>query len=621
MMRHRTLYSWSGLGLLAIAFLAFMLVNSYLLRSWRVDLTEGNLYTVSEGSQNILASIDEPINLYFFYSDKETRGLTSLRDYAQRVRELLEEFEIHAGGKISLHVIDPEPFSEQEDRAAAFGLQGIPLEAGGREIYFGLAGTNAVDSRQVIPFFQPDKEAFLEYDVSKLIYRLANPEKPVIGLLSDLDINGGYDMQTRQPKPAWMVIEQLREDFEIRELEPDMTRIEEDIDLLLVVHPKVIADSAFFAIDQFVLKGGHAVVFVDPFSDRDQPAGMQDPMALPGRSSEMPKLFKAWGVEMPVEKVLADAGAALMVSVGQQVVRHLGLIGLPRELINNEDVVTGGLETVNVSSSGVLQPLEARTTQITPLMHSSEYAMLIDKGRLDFLPNPEALQRDFVPDGQQHIIAARISGKAKSAFPDGFEGAEDPVAEADSINVIVVGDTDILSDRLWVRVEEFFGSRIATPWADNGSFLFNAIDNLSGSEDLIGLRTRGTFHRPFTVVADLKRQAEDRFRDSEKRLTAQLQELESKLSELNQAGDNVIALSEEQRRELERFQKEKLKIRRELRDVQHNLEKDIEQLGTALKVFNIGFVPLLISVIALVVALRRRHGSRALKLAEEGVRT
>ncbi len=617
-MNRRTLYSWSGLGLLAVAFLAFMVVNSYLLRGWRVDLTEGNLYTVSEGSRNIIESIEEPINLYFFYSDKATRGLTSLRDYAQRVRELLEEFEIHGNGKINLHVIDPEPFSEQEDRAADFGLQGIPLEAGGREVYFGLAGTNALDSRQIIPFFQPDKEAFLEYDVSKLIYRLANPEKPVIGLLSDLEINGGFDVQARQQKPAWMVIEQLREDFEIRELEPDMTEIGEDVDLLLVVHPKVIADSAFFAIDQYVLNGGHAVVFVDPFSDRDQPGGMQDPMALPGRSSEMPQLFKAWGVEMPVEKVLADAGAALMVSVGQQVVRHLGLIGFPRELINGDDVITGGLETVNVSSSGVLRPIEGHTTQITPLLQSSEYAMLIDKGRLDYLPNPEVLQRDFVPDGEQYLVAARISGQAKSAFPDGYEGTENPLKEADNINVILVADTDILSDRLWVRVEEFFGSRIATPWADNGSFLFNAIDNLSGSEDLIGLRTRGTFHRPFTVVADLKRRAEDRFRDSEKRLTAQLQELESKLNELNQAGENVIALSEEQRQELERFQQEKLKIRRELRDVQHNLEKDIEQLGTMLKIFNIGFVPLLISVIALVVALRRKHGSRALKPASEG---
>ncbi len=618
MMQNRILYSWSGLGLLAVAFVAFMVVNSYLFSGLRVDLTEGQLYTVSQGSRNIIDSIEEPVNLYFFYSDKTTRGLTSLRDYAQRVRELLEEFEIYADGKIRLHVIDPEPFSEQEDQAADFGLQGIPLEAGGREVYFGLAGTNALDSREVIGFFQPDKEEFLEYDISKLIYRLANPEKPVIALYSDLEINGGWDLQTRQQKPAWMIMEQLREDYEIRVLKPDMTEVGADVDLLLVVHPKVFSDSAYFAIDQYVLKGGKVVAFVDPFSERDTPGGVQDPMALPGRSSELPRLFKAWGVDMPVNSVLADAGAAMMVSVGQQVVRHLALIGLPAELINSQDVITGGLETVNVSSTGVLNLLEGRTTEVTPLLHSSEYSMLIDKGRLDYLPNPEVLQRDFVPDGEQHIIAARITGKAKSAFPDGFEGAENPLAEAENINVIVVADTDILSDRLWVRLNDFFGSRIATPWADNGSFLINAIENLSGSEDLIGLRTRGKFNRPFTVVADLKRSAEDRFRDSEKRLQAQLEETEAKLTELNQTGGAAIALSDEQRDELLRFQQEKLKIRKELRDVQHNLEKDIEQLGTMLKVFNIGFVPLLISIFALGVALRRNRASRALEVAGEG---
>ncbi len=621
MIKKRTLYSGTGLVLLGVLFIAFIVINNMTFRGVRADLTEGGLYTVSEGSRNIIDAIEEPINLSFFFSDKATRGMTSLRDYALRVRELLEEFEIHGDGRINLSVIDPAPFSEEEDQAAAFGLHGVPVDLGGGDVYFGLVGTSPAGGQEVIPFFQPDQEEFLEYEISKLIHNLGKPEKPVIGLLTDLDISGGFDVVRRQPLPAWIVIEQIKQLFEVRKLEPDMESIDEEIDILLVVHPKVVGESALYAIDQFVLKGGRALVFVDPHSDQDQPQSAQNPMALPGRSSQLEPLFSAWGVRMPEEFVLADASTALLVNVGEKVVRHLALLGITQDQMLADDVVTGGLERVNFSSTGVLELLDERTTEVTPLIRSSELSMLIDKGRLDFLPDPEDLHRGFAPDDEVHTIAVRVRGKAQTAYPDGIEGRGDQVMEADDVNLIVVADTDLLSDRLWVQVQDFFGQRVATPWADNAGFVINALENLGGSADLISLRTRGKFTRPFHVVDELKRRAEADFRDSEKRLQQQLEETEAKLRELQESGGDALVLTPEQEDAILRFQQEKLKIRKELRNVRHNLEKDIDRLGTVLKIVNIVLMPVAITLFALGISLGRARRRRALVAAEAGAKS
>lgn len=613
---HRSLYSGTGLVLLAVLFLAFVVLNNMLFKGMRFDLTDGQLYTVSEGSRNIIQSIDEPVNLYYFYSDKSTTGMTTLRDHAKRVQELLEEFEIYGEGKIKLKVIDPVPFSEEEDQAAEFGLQGVPVDLGGSEIYFGLVGTSPAGVQEIIPFFQPDQEEFLEYEISKLIHNLAHPEKPTIGLLTDLPISGSFDVMNRQPIPAWMVTSQIRQLFDVVDLKPDMTSIDENVDLLMIVHPKVIGESALYAIDQFVLNGGKALVFVDPYADQDTPQDTQNPVALPGRSSQLEPLFKSWGLQMDERTVLGDPGTALLVNSGQNVVRHIGLLGFTAAQMDATDVVTSGLERINFSTTGTLTILDDRTTQITPLVQSTEASGLIDKGRMDLLPNPEDLMEGFQPTGQRYTVAARVQGSAKTAYPDGLEGAGNQIMEADNINVIVVADSDVLSDRLWVQVQDFFGSRVATPWADNAGFVINALENLSGSADLISLRSRGKFSRPFHVVDNLKREAETRFRESEERLQQRLEETETQLLELQKNREDTLVLSPEQEQAIVGFQKEKLAIRKELRDVRHNLEKDIEKLGSLLKAINIGLMPLLITLFALVVSLRRTQRQRAMTVPE-----
>jgi len=607
----KLMYSSAGLLLIALAFLAFNMVSGLALTNARLDLTEQKLYTISDGTRQILGELDEPINLYFFYSDKSAKDLVVLRNYARRVEEMLKAYAQAADGKIKLHIVDPEPFSEDEDKAAEFGLQAVPAQQGGDAIYFGLAGTNSVDDHQVIPFFPLDQEEFLEYEVSRLVQSLAHPQRPVVGVLSGLPLNGGFDMQTQQPSSPWMVMEEIRQLFQIESLKPDVDQIPDKVSVLLLVHPKNLPEQTQYAIDQFVLRGGKLLAFVDPWSEADHAMPMPSEMGGEGKSSDLPALFKAWGFEMLPGKVLGDGAYAMSVSMGQgeRPARHPAWLTLPRQALDPSDVATANLETLTVATAGILRPLEGAKTHFVPLIHSSEYAMPFDAQRFAMLRNPQELMGELNPSGDRYTVAARISGPAQSAFPDGIEGRKDGLKSADNINVIVVADTDMLSDRMWVQVQDFFGQRVPQPWADNSAFAINALDNLSGSEALISVRSRGRFTRPFTVVEDLQRQAEARFREQEQALKQRLSETEEKLASLqNQDPAKALELTPEQQATLQQFMQEKLRIRKELREVNYQLNADIEKLGRTLKFINIALVPLVLTLgVLLLWAWRRRR--------------
>ncbi|MDH4567805.1 ABC transporter [Pseudomonas sp. BN414] len=599
----RLMYSGAGLLLIAVAFLAFNMLAGLTLTNARVDLTEQKLYTISDGTKQILGEIDEPINLYFFYSDKSAKDLVVLRNYARRVEEMLKAYERAAGGKIRLHVIDPEPFSEDEDKAAEFGLQAVPLQQGGDQIYFGLAGTNGVDDTQIIPFFPLDQEEFLEYEVSRLVQSLAKPERPVVGILSGLKLNGGFDMMTRQPTQPWMVMEEVRQLFQIESLKSDIDQIPDTVSVLLLVHPKDLPQQTQYAIDQFVLRGGKLLAFVDPWSEAD--SGMEMPGEPGGdKSSDLDTLFKAWGLQMVPGKVLGDGANAMSVSVGpdKPPARHAGWLNLPRHSLDQNDVSTAGLENITVATAGILKPLEGAKTHFVPLIQSSEYAMPFDVQRFGMLSDPEELIRELKPTGERYTLAARISGPAQSAFPEGIEGRKDGLKSAANINVIAVADTDILSDRMWVQVQDFFGQRVPQPWADNSGFAINALDNLAGSDALISVRSRGRYSRPFDVVEKLQRDAEVKFREQEQVLQQRLADTEQKLASLQQNQDptKALELTPEQQATLQQFVQEKLRIRKELRDVRFQLNANIEDLGRTLKFINIALVPLVLTLGVLV---------------------
>jgi ABC-type uncharacterized transport system involved in gliding motility auxiliary subunit len=609
----KLMVSSAGLVLIALAFLAFNLFSSLSLSGARLDLTEQKLYTISEGTEQILASLEQPVELHFFYSDTIAKDLPALRNYARRVKEMLKAYEREADGKLKLKVIDPEPFSEDEDRAAEFGLQGIPLQQGGDSLYLGLAGKNAAGDVQVIPFFALDQEEFLEYELSRLVQNLAKPQRPVVGVLSGLQINGGFDMAARQPTAPWMLIEEVRQLFQIESLKNDVDLIPENVSVLLLIHPKQLPEQTLYAIDQFVLRGGKLLAFVDPFSEADTQADMPGEVAI-DKSSNLDPLFKAWGLRMLPDQVLGDGAYAMAVSMGQgqRAVRHAAWLSLPRQALDSDDIATAALETLTVATAGILEPLEDAKTSFVPLIQSSLYAMPFDVKRFGLLSNPEELIRELEPTGERYTLAARVSGPAQSAYPEGIEGQKDGLKQADTINVIVVADTDMLTDRMWVQVRDFFGQRIPQPWADNAGFAINALDNLAGSEALISVRSRGRFSRPFEVVEDIQREAEARFREKEQALQARLADTEQKLAALQRSDDpeKALELTPEQQATVQQFVQQKLQIRKELRDVRYQLNADIEALGRTLKVVNIALVPVLLTlgVLALWLWRRRKHG-------------
>lgn len=606
----KLMYSSAGLLVIALAFLAFNMLARVGLSDWRLDLTEQKLYTISAGTEKVLAEIEQPVELYFFYSDQASKDLPTLRNYAKRVEEMLKAYERAAEGKLKLHIVDPQPFSAEEDQAAEFGLQAVPLNAGGDKLYFGLAGRVGDGVPQAIPVFALDQEEFLEYDLSRLVQSLAKPERPVIGVLSGLPLNGGFDMQTRQPSQPWMVMEEIRQQFQIESLKAGIDQIPEKVSVLLLVHPKDLPEQSLYAIDQFVLRGGKLLAFVDPYSEIDSGMPMPGEEAA-SKTSDLPALFKAWGVQLLPDQVVSDGAYAMALSMGegQRAVRHAAFLSLPRAALDQSDVSTAGLETLTLASAGILEPLAGAKSRFTPLLQSSVYAMPVDSKRLALLQNPEELIRELQPTGQRYAMAARISGPAETAFANGIEGRKDGLKSADNINVIVVADTDLLSDRMWVQVQDFFGQRMPQPWADNASFTINALDNLSGSDALISVRSRGRFSRPFEVVDALQRTAEVKFREQEAELQQRLAATEQQLASLQQSDDPAQSpqLTPEQQATLQQFMAEKVRIRKELRDVSFQLNADIDALGRSLKLVNIALVPLLLTVGVLLLWFWRRR--------------
>ena len=620
----------ASLVLLGLVFIAAVTANNALLSGLRFDLTENNLYTVSPGTRALLSNIEEPINLYYFFSDTETSDITPLRNFATRVRELLEELDAVAGENLNLNIIDPVPFSEDEDRAAQFGLQPINLGLG-QAIYFGLVGTNSVGEEEIISIFNPDRERFLEYEIARMIYSLARPEKVVVGLLAGVPMTPGFDPQMQRPTEPWVIYTQAEQLFEVRTLSSSLTTIEEELDVLWLVHPKGLGLETLYAIDQFILRGGRALIFLDPFAEIDMLNSGGDPAAMAaGSSSNLDPLLAAWGIGFTDTEVVADNQLALSISTGAGLrpIRHLGLLGLNSAAMDNDDVITDGLSTLNLGSTGHFTLLDGSTAEIEPLLTSSLDAALLPAIQVQMLSDPEMLQDGFMPTGESYILAARITGQLTTAFPDGQPQDIIPDSEVaasipepspasnnhtnsiENANVILIGDVDFLSDRLWVQRQNFLGQQLTTAFASNGDFVINSLDNLSGSAELIGIRARGTYSRPFTRVEALRRDADAQFRQTEQLLQAELTETETRLAELQAArtDEGALLASPEQQAEVQRFLDQQIRIRQDLRAVQRNLDQDIERLGVILQAINIVVVPLLLTLFALgTVALRRKR--------------
>jgi len=468
----------------------------------------------------------------------------------------------------------------------------------------------------------------------KLVYELANPKKPVVAWMSTLPMTGGFDPRTGQMREPWMVYSDAQQLLDVRPLAQNATRIDPDVNVLVLVHPKELSPATQFAIDQYALGGGHILAFVDPLAESD-PSGAEpgNPMAAMGadKSSHLTPLLTAWGVKFNPDEVVADRGHALSVTLrqGEQPVEHLGILGLDKSSFAASDVVTAGLSNVNVATAGYLEPLtgaqacqpvKAGQPCFEPLLQSSADAEPLPTARFRMLFDPATLLDGFKPTGKRYALGARVSGNVHSAFPGGPPaGVTLPAGQTalkrsvKPLNLVVFADTDMLADFMWVREQNFFGERMTQAWASNGDLVDNALDNLAGSADLISVRGRATFQRPFDRVERLRRAADERLHAKEQELEAQLRDTESKLEALQSKKDSgsALILTPEQEKEIEHFQTEKLRIRKELRAVRAGLNENIERLGTTLKIINIVLVPLIFAGLALLVWWWRRQRRRA----------
>ncbi len=632
-MRHS---KWLGGTALLIAVALLLAVNMFsteALKSARLDLTENNVYTLSSGTRNLLARLDEPVTLRLFLSQDLASQLPTIATYTRRVRDLVDEYRRAAGGNLRVEVIDPEPFSEAEDQAVAYGLAGVPINEGGSTFYFGLVASGPTGKQETISFLSPDRQSFLEYDMTKLIHQVAWPEKRVIGLLSALEMDGNNGDDTPrfdQPPPQpWIVLEQMRQLFEVDTLDRSITTIPEAIDVLMLVQPSKLSETTLYAVDQFVLRGGRVLAFVDPKTSDDQGGTSANGGAIDA-------LLAAWGLRLDRSEIVADLQLAEKVrfNTGQRVAiaPYPVWITVPEQLMDPNDVVTANLGSLLFATAGHLASSDTDDLTITPLVQTTASAGTVEPYRVGGFSDPEELLRSFTPGTESRYLVVRVNGQVQTAFPDGppktntDEEQETATAQAsdtptpqrtesgEPVNLIVVADTDLLRDRFWVQVQNILGTRIAVPSHANGSFVVNALDNLTGDNDLISVRNRGQFERPFTKLDELAQRAELQFREKEQQLLNDLRATEQRLAELergkgqDQSGDMI--LSAEQSRELTRFRQRQVEIRKELRQVRHQLNKDIETLQAGLVFVNAALVPLLIALGSLVFAWQRRRNRK-----------
>ena len=598
---------------LIFLFLFFNIIVLNFLTNKKLDLTNDNLYTVSDNTKSIIKNLSEPISIKLFFSNSLSKELAQVRDYEKRVRELLVSYEKISNNNIEIEIIDPKPFTDQEDLANVYGIQGLQLNEEGERFYFGAVFSNSVDDTTVIPFFELNREQFLEYDLTKTIYNLANTTKPNVGLISGLPLVGRVNnfQGNAQYEEPFYIYQTLNEFFNVVDLTLEVSAIPEDIDQLLIIHPKNLNDETLYAIDQFVMSGKGVTFFIDPFSEFDnnlsKPEEEKD-----FSSSNLSKIFTSWGFDLKPGMIVGDIVNGRKVSLGnsnnQKIVTYVLWLAIQENLLSKKDIVTANLDYVFLKSAGSIENLKTnKSLDIEPLISTSEDSMLIERYKMQFRADPEQLLKDFQSENKSYILGARIKGKFNSAF-----ALEDlkkinvdvnsHISKIEQGNIILYADTDLLSDNTWISKQDMFGRNSITAIADNGRMVVNSIESMSGGKNLIGLRGRGTSNRPFLVIEGLQKKAELSFREKQMSLQNELKITEDKLKQIQENNTNSVdSKTSEQNIAIEDFQNKIFSIRKQLREVQRQLNADINQLENNIKLINIWLMPLIVVILYFII--------------------
>ena len=648
------------LGVIFVGIITFSVISIFqnLGRSMRLDITDQKVYTLSDGTKTILGKLNQPINLKLYYAKtaamKAPDQIKFFNNYYYFVRALLEEYERQSNGMVKLSVIDPRPFSEDEEAALRYELRDFPITEE-EKFFFGLVVQTPFGVTKSIPFFSPDRQNFVEYEISYLIDTAISREKKTIGVLSSLPVMGddvsGYmaqmmQMQGKRPKPPWTIVRQLQQKYEVTKIEAEVEKIE-GVEILLVIHPKELPEKTLWAIDQFVLGGGRTIVCVDPHAVADMPSPQQRMMGqMTKTSSDLNRLLNTWGLEQPENVFAGDRGLALSGPgrPGQPVQKLIYAMDLRPGCFSTDNIVTAELNQVRMLFSGILKPLaetdfdsENQKIEITPLLSTTDYGNTwkAEAYELTMMMDPSGLLKKFTPGSKPVNMGYMLSGQFKSSFPEGIEveesAEEEEPAEAgeqdaaekekkirkltgltqgDDCAVMVFADVDFISDIVAYQ-QTFLG---AAPVGDNATLMVNTIENLSGSGDLISVRSRGNFQRPFTAVDAIEKEAEKETAAEEEKINAQITAFQQKLSgilgDAREKGENVIDAAELEAAKAEP-EREIRKLQRELRNVQNRRRQKIETLGNQLRAVNMLAVPGAILVVAIILgiyrATKRRH--------------
>ncbi len=617
----KSLFSAGGLVLVLFILIFVNIIFSRVNLRW--DSTDDKLYSLSEGTRKILSNLEEDVSLKVFYTKDSVNTPVHIKTYSQRLLDFLSEYEYYSRGKVSVEVYDVETDSDEEDWARSYGIEPVNLPSGER-IYFGLVAM-AADQEETIKMIDPSRETQLEYDMTRIISRVQSSEKQKLGIISSLQVFGtppAFNMQSpsRGMEP-WMFVTELKKTYNVEEINTTSGSIGDDIDLLLILHPKNLSEKLRYAVDQYVLKGGNAIVFVDPFAVSDS---SPNPQGMPS-SSSLKKLFAAWGVEMDATKVVVDFDYTTKLRNQNNQPEDSPLwLSIKSGSFNADDIATAKLESILLPVAGAIKKIPDSESEYKSLMKSSSNSSLAESFKVRF--GASMLRRDFKPSIDQYDLAVRVRGKFKTAFPDGKPKDKDAKDKSDKKDeseaahlaegkedavIVIISDADMLFDSYYVSKQNFLGINLSRMFNDNLNFLLNTTEVLTGSEELISIRSRGKFERPFVKVQELEKKAQTRWLAREQELVRKADETNRKLREFDKQKDKSqrFVMTPEQESEIQKFQEEKRKVNSELKQVRRNLRADIETLGNKIKFINIFVMPMLVSLAGIGYAVYRRKRS------------
>ena len=594
-----------------ICFFGINIISSNTLKSFRFDMTSNNLFSLTEGTKNLISNLKEPIHLRLFMSSSIVELAPQLSNYANRVESILNAYENISNGKITLEIIDPKPFSDEEDRAVGMGVSAFGGSSSNDPMYFGLAATNSTTGQKNINVFSPDREPFLEYDITRLIAELAQTKKPLIAILDKL----GLEANSRVGKPEQQVLAQMKTLFDVQFLEDSQTELPKNTKVLMLINPKYLSDNTMFMIDQWILNGGSTLIFLDPYAETEM--GLNPGMPALNPRSDLKKIINAWGIEFDNKKSIADPKFALRTVrniKGRQVeVSNYPWIQVGNEGMNQKEAVLAQLSSIVLTNAGSFI-LKDKEISFEPLLTASQFAGMVDADKAgNPQEDPRKLLKDLKTSNEKIIISGWLRDNLNSAFPEGLKDKKGVTKSIKKSNVLLVGDADMLMDRNWLTKQNLVGQEIATAFANNGDFVLNVVENMIGGSVLSDLRGKGISWRPFLKIAELERKAEEKFLSKEQALAEKLGKMELKIQELtkNNKSEKDV-LSPETIKAIEGFKLEMMSTRAELRTVKFNLRSDVENLKSWIMFINIGLLPTLIAALALLIAIRKPKSARNL---------